>query len=83
MYLKVNWVSLGILAFCCVTRGQKSSLDEDGKLITKLGLINERIQNLEASVGELNKRPVAGLTTSLDTGTRTLHHPLHGPYKTG
>ena len=64
MYLNLRWmwVSLGLLALSCITRGQKSSLDKDGKLIKKLGIINERINNLEASVHELNERPLAGLT---------------------
>ena len=77
MYLVIKWVILGLLALCCVTRGQKSSLDEGGKLIKKLGLISERIQKLETSVGVLNKRPFAGFA-------RTFHHhqPLHGAYKT-
>ena len=77
MYLIMKWVILGLLAFCCVTRSQKSSLDESGKLIKKLGLINERIQKLETSVDELNERPFAGLA-------KTFHHhqPRHGAYKT-
>ena len=62
MYLNLKWVSLGLFALSCITRGQKSSLDEDGKLVKKLGLINERIDNLEASLGKFNERPLAGLT---------------------
>ena len=77
MYLVIKWVILGLLALCCVTRGQKSSLDEGGKLIKKLGLINERIQKLETSVAELNERPLAGLAR-----TSHRHQPLHGAYKT-
>ena len=61
MYLNLKWVSLGFFALSCITRGQKSSLDEDGKLVKKLGLINERIDNLEASLGKFNERPLAGL----------------------
>ena len=77
MYLIMKWVLLGLLAFCCVTRGQKSSLNEGGKLTKKLVQINERIDKLETSVGELNERPFAGFA-------RTFHHhqPLHGAYKT-
>ena len=73
----MKWVFLGLLAFCCVTRGQKSSLDKGGKLIKKLVQINERINKLETSVGELNGRSFAGFA-------RTYHHhqPLHGAYKT-
>ena len=32
MYLNLKWVSLGLFALSCITRGQKSSLDKDGKL---------------------------------------------------
>ena len=62
MSLNLRWVSLGLLALSCITRGQKSYLDKDWKLIKKLGVINERIDNLEASVDELNEKPLAGLT---------------------
>ena len=77
MYLIMKSVFLGLLAFCCVTKGQNSSLDKGGKLIKKLGLINERIQKLETSVAELNERPLAGLAR-----TSHRHQPLHGAYKT-
>ena len=78
MYLILKWVSLGILAFCCITRGEKSRLDEGGKLMKKLIRINERIQNLGASVDEIYKRSSLASPTSLDTGTRRLYHPLQG-----
>ena len=32
MSLNLRRVSLGLLALSCITRGQKSSLDKDGKL---------------------------------------------------
>ena len=81
MYLMLKWVGLGILAFCCITRGEKSRLDEGGKLIKKLIRINERIQNLGASVDEIYKRSSLASPTSLDTGTRRLYHPLQGQRK--
>ena len=73
----MKWVSLGLLAFCCITSGEKSSLEKDAKLAKKLGLLNERFHEFMASAGESNERSFGGLT-------RTFHHhqPLHGSYKT-
>ena len=78
MYLILKWVGLGILAFCCITRGEKGGLDEGGKLMKKLIRMNQRIQNLGASVDEIYKRSSLAGRTSLDTGTRRLYHPLQG-----
>ena len=73
MYLIMKWVFLGLLAFCCITSGQKSPLDKDGKLMKKSGLINGRIHKLKASVGEPNERPFGGMTRTFQH-----HQPLHG-----
>ena len=78
MYLILKWVGLGILAFCCITRGEKGGLDEGGKLMKKLIQMNQRIQNLGASVDEIYKRSSLAGRTSLDTGTRRLYQPLQG-----
>ena len=78
MYLILKWVGLGILAFCCITRGEKGGLDEGGKLMKKLIQMNKRIQNLGASVDEIYKRSSLPGRTSLDTGTRRLYQPLQG-----
>ena len=77
MYLIMKGMSLGLLAFCCITSGKKSLLDKDGKLMKNIGIINERTHKLKASVGEPNERPFGGMTRTFQH-----HQPLHGSYKT-